>query len=58
VGEVAGFLHDHGLVVLGFDWTVWDQGRDLLNLRGIRNLAPELSPTEVLGMLGSVIGGD
>ncbi|WP_430331417.1 DUF6508 domain-containing protein [Rhodococcus sp. ACT016] len=58
VEEVVGFLYDQGLFVPGFDWAGWDRGRDLLNLCGIRKLAPQLGPTEVLGMIGSVVGGD
>ncbi|WP_072689827.1 DUF6508 domain-containing protein [Rhodococcus marinonascens] len=58
IGEAAGFFHDHNLIVAGFDWAAWEGGRDLLNLRGIRNLAPHLGSAEVLGMITSNIGVD
>lgn len=55
-GAVEIFIHDNGLVVPGFDWAASDGGRDLLNLYGIRNLAPVLGPGEVLGLMTGVVG--
>lgn len=55
-GAVVAFVRDNGLVVPGFDWAAWDGGGDLLNLHGIRNLAPVLGPGEVLGLMTGVVG--
>ncbi|MGF7121325.1 hypothetical protein [Rhodococcus sp. BE178] len=56
VEEVVSFLHDHDLIVSDFDQAALNRVANRLNLMGMRNLAPQLGPTEVLAMIASTIG--
>ncbi|MGO4204004.1 hypothetical protein AB4Z09_20060 [Rhodococcus sp. TAF43] len=52
------FLHDHDLIVTDFDRAALNRVGNRLDLMGMRNLAPQLGPTEILGMIASTIGVD
>lgn len=57
VDEVYKFLYAQGLVLAGFEWVNWEDGRALLNGENSPSIS-DLTVEETLGLITSIVRGD